>query len=664
MINKILILVSILFFAIFILVMYQKSKRKRATIIDEEYGSIEQLLEAVKLEMIDIIKEDYSLSLSESEFNSLYRRKAKINKALRECIYGIDSAKIRVIELIREFISNNVPHEKVTELLDLSPGLTPSDHVMFEILMYKYKQKYDRDALVEWIDKYKLARERLATDAQSNIDRAYYITEEDLHYTYHEENYKLTIDEQIDILAILVYQRYKGFGILDTLREMNINGFNCGTSGSIISNLNKDFRANKSVWLYHDGTFVHLRFMDFGSEEELKRIIQLIIKYGKKGSLTEKRGTMVSTMFDQSRVLAMRPYVSEYWAVFVRKFTLSNISLEKQIIKEYTKRGDIPLKLIEYLMRGQVTCGVTGRQGSGKTTIMKGMIRYVNPKYPIRVLEMAPELYLRELYPTRNILSAQETETVSAEDIQSAFKKSDAALSIAGEVATDSVAARMIQFAQVASIFTIFSHHANTAKDLVLALRNSLVNAAGFNMFTAEKQVTDVIKMDIHLDYTPEGERYIERISEIVPLAENIPYPDLDLKNLPESLATIVTEYFRRVTDRTSFTTQDIIRYDLKKKEYYVVNRFSKELEAHIRNNLGDLCPLYDKFISENWEQKVDEQDDVFEAMKHYKIEDFELKPLQEEEHYKQKVTIEQQEHIEEKQEPFFDFFDKEEGEE
>src|SRR5690606_17626190 len=47
-----------------------------------------------------------------------------------------------------------------------------------------------------------------------------------------------TIDQQIDILAILVYQQYKGFGILDTLREMDINGFNVGTSGSIL-NVNK-----------------------------------------------------------------------------------------------------------------------------------------------------------------------------------------------------------------------------------------------------------------------------------------------------------------------------------------------------------------------------------------------------------------------------------------
>ena len=57
----------------------------------------------------------------------------------------------------------------------------------------------------------------------------------------------------------------------------------------------------------------------------------------------------------------------------------------------------------------------------------------------------------------------------------------------------------MIQFAMTGSIFTFFSHHANTAKDLVLTLRNSLVNAGGFNnMATAERQVVQAVR-----GYTP-----------------------------------------------------------------------------------------------------------------------------------------------------------------
>ena len=68
---------------------------------------------------------------------------------------------------------------------------------------------------------------------------------------------------------------------------------------------------------------------------------------------------------------------------------------------------------------------------------------------------MAPELYLREIYSTRNILSLQETVTVSAAECQDALKKSDAAVSIVGEVATDTIAARMIQMGMVRHVHSL-----------------------------------------------------------------------------------------------------------------------------------------------------------------------------------------------------------------
>lgn len=608
MINTILIFASTAILAVIVVALYFSSRNQKERKIEEDVNSFEKVLEIVKNEIVDILKTDYSLSLSDEEFERMYKRKARLNDALKNCVYGIDSAKIIVIDLIRSILVEKVKPEKVSWLLGLQEGMEPSNHVKFEIIMYKYKKRYGKRALAEWIEKYDLAREKPATNQDRQQDVAYYITEEELTATYRKENFELSIDEQYDILAILVYQQYKGFGILDTLREMDINGFNCGTSGSILSVASKlaqgKFKANKSVWLYYQGKYIHLRFMDFGTEEELKRIIQLLIRYGNPGPLTAKRGYLVNTMYDKSRILALRPPASEYWAVFVRKFTLSDVSPEALIIKPYTKRGDLPVQLIEFLMRGQITCAVTGRQGSGKTTLMSSIIRYIDPRYTIRVLEMAPELYLRELYPTRNILSVQETATVTAAELQDALKKSDAAVSIVGEVATDAVAARMIQMGQVASLFTIFSHHANTAKDLVLALRNSLVNSGAFNnMQVAEKQVLDVVKVDIHLDYTPDGKRYIERITEIVPLPEGIPYPEYDPNDPVNSINRITKEYYQRTTDRIGFYTRDILRYDLDTHTYYTVDRFSPELEQRIKRNLGkELRILFEYFMLKEWD--------------------------------------------------------------
>ena len=58
----------------------------------------------------------------------------------------------------------------------------------------------------------------------------------------------------------------------------------------------------------------------------------------------------------------------------------------------------------------------------------------------------------------------------------------------------------MIQSAQVASKFTLFTHHAKTFPDLVTALRNSMLRTGVFtNEKTAEEQVVQVLNFDIHL---------------------------------------------------------------------------------------------------------------------------------------------------------------------
>ena len=121
-------------------------------------------------------------------------------------------------------------------------------------------------------------------------------------------------------------------------------------------------------------------------------------------------------------------------------------------------------------------------------------------------------------------------------------------------------------------------------------------------MQTAEKQVTDVVKCDIHLDYTADGKRYIERVSEIVPLAEGIPYPEIDEDNLELSSAKLNREYYERSTDRVGFYTHDILKYDLDTHTYKVADRFSPTLEKAIRGALGiELRAVFDEFMLKEW---------------------------------------------------------------
>src|SRR5690606_21699397 len=74
-----------------------------------------------------------------------------------------------------------------------------------------------------------------------------------------------------------------------------------------------------SVWVFYKGKSIHLSFLSFGSELELKRVCQNIYKFNNPGQLTEVNGYKVNQMKDGSRVVVVRPNMAESWAFFVRK---------------------------------------------------------------------------------------------------------------------------------------------------------------------------------------------------------------------------------------------------------------------------------------------------------------------------------------------------------
>lgn len=90
-------------------------------------------------------------------------------------------------------------------------------------------------------------------------------------------------------------------------------------------------------------------------------------------------------------------------------------------------------------------------------------------------------------------------------------------MNIVGEAATHSVVSYVIQAAQVASEYTLFTHHGKTLPNLVSALRNSLIASGAFsNEKIAEVQVVEALGFNVHLVLRA-GKRYIERITEIIP---------------------------------------------------------------------------------------------------------------------------------------------------
>ena len=168
----------------------------------------------------------------------------------------------------------------------------------------------------------------------------------------------------------------------------------------------------------------------------------------------------------------------------------------------------------------------------------------------------------------------------------------------------------MIQSAQVASKFTLFTHHAKTFPDLVTALRNSMLRAGVFrNEKTAEEQVVQVLNFDIHLVKDFRGRRYIERITECIPLESKNEYTydhrnEKTLEGKFDKFFDNATRFFTKTTDKQLYTYRNIMEYI--DGEYVITNPISDTNIKEMRNNMDETdVEAFDKFIEKHWPDKL-----------------------------------------------------------
>ena len=610
--------------AIFYYIKKQKEQEVEATVVvDDKTYTLEMMKEFVKKRLDEITKVNlYDIGLSEEELKRRKNKKYELKKALKGCTYGDVNDKKYVKELIYDLLAKEygVDETNISKAIsfDVPSLLTPQDK--FDILIYVYKKDFGYEALTELIKKYNLAQLKYL---EGESKPSYVITAQEIEDIYEKENITLTFEDKLSVVVQRIYQHYKGYSSIDEIRDMNIDGISGGVSGlpeSFLSQVaqtssgdylaqvseHKVPRACDSIWIFFQGKSIRLAFLSFGSESELKRVCQNIYKYNNPGQLSDTNGYKINEMKDGSRVVVVRPSFSETWAFFVRKFDVKRSTLEQWFKGE--PGCDDSIALLKYLVKGARIISITGEQGCGKTTMLMGMIENIYETMNIRVQETAFELHLRKIYPTRNILTFRETDTISGQEGLDVQKKTDGSVNIIGEVATDPVASWMIQAAQVASKFTLFTHHAKTFPNLVTALRNSMLRTGVFkNEKTAEEQVVQVLNFDINLKKDFKGKRYVERITECIPIESRNEYTydhrkEKTLEGKFDKFFDNATQYFTKTTDKELYQYRNILEYV--DGEYKITNPITNENIVEMRNNMDDSDrEEFDQFIEKHWKK-------------------------------------------------------------
>lgn len=627
-ITNILLTLVVLIVAIAIIYYFLKKKKdepvENQIDVDSKTYTLEKMQEFIKRRLDEITKVNlYDIGLSEEELKRRKNKKYELKKALKGCTYGDVNDKKYVKELIYDLLSKEygVNETNISKSIpfDIPSLLTSQDK--FDILIYTYKKEFGYEALTELIKKYNLA---VLKYLEGEAKPSYVITSEEIESIFEQENVQLNFSDKLAVVVQRIYQYYKGYSAIDEVRDMNIDGVSGGVSGlpeSFISQVaqtsdadylsqiseNKVPRACDSIWIFFQGKSIRLAFLSFGTEAELKRVCQNIYKYNNPGQLSDTNGYKINEMKDGSRVVVVRPSFSETWAFFVRKFDVKRSTLEQWFKGE--PGCDESIELLKYLVKGARIISITGEQGCGKTTMLMGMIENIYETMNIRVQETAFELHLRKIYPTRNILTFRETDTISGQEGLDVQKKTDGSVNIIGEVATDPVASWMIQAAQVASKFTLFTHHAKTFPNLVTALRNSMLRTGVFkNEKTAEEQVVQVLNFDIHLQKDFRGKRYVERITECIPIEDKNEYTfdhrkQKTLEDKFDKFFDNATHYFEKITDKKLYTYRNILEYV--NGEYLITNPITDENLRGMRENMDESdLDQFDRFVEKHWRKQ------------------------------------------------------------
>ncbi len=386
--NIMLMFVVVVIVFVTIAHMIKKNKNEiveGAVDVDDKTYTLDKMIKFVKQRLDEITKINlYDIGLSEEELKRRKNKKYELKKALKGCTYGDVNDKKYVKELIFDLLSKEygVNETNISKVIpfDTPSLLTAQDK--FDIIIHEYKKTFGYEALTEVIKKYNLATLKFI-DGESKP--CYVITNEEMDDIYEKENFELSFTDKLEVVVQRIYQQYKGYSSIDEVRDMNIDGVSGGVSGlpesflSQVAQTDNDYlrqameakipRACDSIWIFFQGKSIRLAFLSFGTEAELKRVCQNIYKYNNPGQLSDTNGYKINEMKDGSRVVVVRPSMSETWAFFVRKFDVKRATLE-QIVKFQGKEETI--ELLKFLVKGARIIALTGEQGCRKNNNVDG----------------------------------------------------------------------------------------------------------------------------------------------------------------------------------------------------------------------------------------------------------------------------------------------------
>lgn len=313
--------------------------------------------------------------------------------------------------------------------------------------------------------------------------------------------------EQIEIMTQEIYMNNFGLSAIDDLvkddsvNEIWVNGAD-------------------HVWIEKGGLKKRLKDRKFRNNDEVIRVMRQMLQYDRK-EINSTMPVAESKLLDGSRLTFAIPPASSYPVMNIRKFKGFEVT-EENVLRSRTIDREM-LDWFKLIIRGRANILVIGETGSGKTSFLKFLCDYIDPKLRVGTVESNLELKLTDKYPERNIFEYEAHEEIGV-DLGMLFRlclRSSPDIIILGEARGSEESEALINSMRrghPGSIGTIHTNSADTAIDDLMEM--IMEDGKKREPPLLKHRIANAIEFIVQAHRYEDGKRRIVRVTEVIPILE------------------------------------------------------------------------------------------------------------------------------------------------